>query len=76
MSGEPWEYATDVVGNAEMPRLRHVLNWRGSEGWELVSLAPRVKPVIGAMQGGDFVLVFKRHGLGSFDLAVVHPPEA
>jgi hypothetical protein len=74
---EQWEYAVDLIQNrgAEVT-LRHFLNWRGSEGWELVSLAPRVKPFMGEVQGGDLIAVFKRPGLGKFDAKVVEPPLA
>jgi hypothetical protein len=51
------------------------LNWRGSQGWELVSFAPRVKSVISGSQGGDMVEVFKGPGLGSFDEKVAIPPD-
>ncbi len=72
---EQWEYAFNVVSNQDVEQtLRHVLNWRGSQGWELVSLSPRVKPVIGGLQGGDMIAVFKRRGLGSFNHDLAEPP--
>jgi hypothetical protein len=75
MPVDAWEYRVDVIDNTEITaRLRHVLKHRGSQGWELVSLAPRVKPFLGQQQGGDMIAVFKRPGLGSFDLGVAEPP--
>ena len=72
-----WEYANDIVENEAVPkRLHHVLNWRGSQGWELVSLTPRVKSFMGSSQGGDVVAVFKRPGLGPFDASLAEPPPA
>ena len=74
--GMEWEYLVQLVDNTDMNsgRLQHVLNWRSSQGWELVSLAPRVKPVMGQLQGGDVMAVFKRAGVGSFDPNMVEPP--
>jgi hypothetical protein len=54
-----WEYKVELVDP-------YLLDWRASQGWELVSLAPRVKPVIGGMRGGDVVAVLKRPRLGPF----------
>jgi hypothetical protein len=72
---ETWEYLTELVDNAVVvTRLRHLLNLRGSEGWELVSFSARVKPVMGGTQGGDLVAVFKRPGLGPFDRDIAEPP--
>jgi hypothetical protein len=65
---DTWEYVCEIIDNAEAATcLPHLLNWRGSEGWELVSLAPRVKPVLGGTQGGDMVAAFKRPGTGALD---------
>ncbi len=70
-----WEYKVELVGNTGADQtLRHVLNARGAQGWELVSLAPRVKPVIGQLQGGDLLAVFKRPGVGAFDPDIADPP--
>jgi hypothetical protein len=70
-----WEYKVDLISNtgAEQ-RLRHVLNARGADGWELVSLAPRVKSAVGNITGGDLFAVFKRPGVGKFDPDVVDTP--
>jgi hypothetical protein len=72
---DPWEYKVDLVENTGAEsKLRHILNARGAQGWELVSLAPRVKPVLGQLQGGDLLVVFKRPGLGKFDADIADPP--
>jgi len=70
-----WEYKVELILHAGAEKtLRHVLNARGAQGWELVSLAPRVKPVIGQLQGGDMLAVFKRPGTGAFDPDIADPP--
>lgn len=72
-----WEYVVEIVDNSGAGgTLRNLLNWRGSEGWELVSLAPRVKPFMGQLQGGDMFAVFKRPGVGKFDPGMAEPPPA
>jgi hypothetical protein len=65
----PWEYLTELVHNVGAPkRLQHLLNWRGSDGWELVALTPRVKAEFMMNNlGGDMLAIFKRPGLGKFD---------
>jgi hypothetical protein len=74
---DQWEYKVDLIENTGADvKLHHVLNCRGSEGWELVSLAPRVKSVIGSSQGGDMIAVFKRRGVGSWDPKQVEVPAA
>ena len=71
-----WEYKVELVVNTGAEQtLHHVLNARGAEGWELVSLAPRVKPVIGQLQGGDLLAIFKRPGAGrSVQISRTHRP--
>jgi hypothetical protein len=72
---DTWEYKVELVDNTGAEkRLRNVLNARGAEGWELVSLAPRVKSAIGSVTGGDLFAVFKRPGVGTFDPEIADPP--
>jgi hypothetical protein len=72
---EPREYKVELIDNTGAEkRLRHILNARGAEGWELVSLAPRVKSAVGSLTGGDLFAVFKRSGLGAFDAEIADPP--
>jgi hypothetical protein len=74
-SVDQWEYKVEVIDNTGAERrLASVLNLRGSEGWELVSLAPRVKSAIGNLTGGDLFAVFKRPGVGKFDRDLAEPP--
>jgi hypothetical protein len=70
-----WQYVYDIIENSELnKRLPHVLNWRGSEGWELVSLGPRMDAVLGGAQGGDLIAAFKRPGVGAFDPSLADLP--
>jgi hypothetical protein len=72
---DQWEYKVELIENTGADvKLHHVLNRRGSEGWELVSLAPRVKSAMGGIQGGDMIAVFKRQGVGTWDPKQVEPP--
>lgn len=75
MAQQQWRYTYSIIENSELAkRLRHVLNWRGSEGWELVNLSPMVKPFLGESQGGSVIVTFRKPGLGEFDPNIADPP--
>jgi Domain of unknown function (DUF4177) len=71
---DPWEYRVEPVKHLDPSRLQHILNWLGSEGWELVGLTHRVKGVsITAGRDWDTLAILKRPGRGAFDSKVTTP---
>lgn len=73
---EQWEYHVETIHNTQFGDLPHTLNYRGADGWELVSMVSRIKPALGELTGGDVTAVFKRPGRGSWDPARIYDPSA